>query len=321
MAPTEARGYPQDSRPLHLWSIVLSGGDGRRLAPMIKHWLGHERPKQYCTFTGTRSMLQHTVDRADGLTDPERRVTVIAADHGDEATRQLRNRGGRLVVQPKNCDTAPGVFLPLTYVRAFDPAATVVILPSDHFVHPEDRFLDAVRHAALAVDLLPERILLVGLRPEGRELDYGYIRVDRQLGTYGGHPLWTVGRFIEKPGSQAARVLDGDDLLWSTMIVVAKVERLWELGWQILPSMMRLFDTLQPAIGLPEEPRLLRSLYERMPVRSFSTDILEQAPHRLAALDLQGVRWSDWGRPERIVESLRQLGKAPIFPSDLVGVA
>jgi len=39
----------------HLWSIVLAGGEGKRLAPMVKRWLGEERPKQYCTFTGTRS--------------------------------------------------------------------------------------------------------------------------------------------------------------------------------------------------------------------------------------------------------------------------
>ena len=42
----------------YLWSIVLAGGEGKRLAPMVKQWLGEERPKQYCTFTGTRSMLQ-----------------------------------------------------------------------------------------------------------------------------------------------------------------------------------------------------------------------------------------------------------------------
>ncbi|TKS59515.1 MAG: mannose-1-phosphate guanylyltransferase [Nitrospira sp.] len=71
----------------HLWSIVLAGGEGKRLAPMIKRWLGEERPKQYCAFTGTRSMLQHTVDRADCLTVPEQRVTVVGAHYQEEATR------------------------------------------------------------------------------------------------------------------------------------------------------------------------------------------------------------------------------------------
>lgn len=107
------RQYGHDLRISHLWSIVLAGGEGVRLSPMIKQWLGEERPKQYCTFTGTRSMLQHTVDRADCLAIPEQRVTVIGAHHEWEANRQLRQRGGKLVRQPANRDTAAGVYLPL----------------------------------------------------------------------------------------------------------------------------------------------------------------------------------------------------------------
>ena len=304
----------------HLWSIVLAGGEGKRLAPMIKQWLGEERPKQYCTFTGTRSMLQHTVDRADCLTVPDQRVTVVGAHHEEEASRQLRQRGGTLVLQPVNRDTAAGIYLPLTYVRARDPDATVVIYPSDHFIHPEGVFVEAVRHAVNAVDLLEDKLVLLGMRPEGKEFEYGYIKLDRHLGGYGAHNLWTMGRFIEKPGSHMAHAL-GEDVLWNTMVIVAKVETLWRLGTKVLPSMMRLFETFQPAIGSSRELQVLGRLYERMPVRNFSSDLLEQVPHKVAALEMHGVGWSDWGRLERIAESLRQLGKAPVFPAELVGVA
>ncbi len=304
----------------HLWSIVLAGGEGTRLAPMIKQWLGEERPKQYCTFTGTRSMLQHTVDRADCLAAPEQRVTVAAAQHEEEVCRQLQRRGGTLVLQPANRDTAAGIYLPLTYVRAADPDATVVIYPSDHFIHPEEKFTEAVRHAVLAVELLEDQLVLLGMRPEGKELEYGHIRLDRHLGRYGTHSLWTVGRFIEKPGAQMAQAL-GEDVLWNTMVIVAKVEMLWRLGMKVLPSMMRLFETFQPTIGSPRECQVLDGLYTRMPVRNFSSDLLEQVPHKVAALEVSGVRWSDWGRTERIAESLRQIGKAPVFPAELVGVA
>jgi mannose-1-phosphate guanylyltransferase len=59
----------------NLWSVVLAGGEGERLKPFVRELLGYEKPKQYCTFVGTRSMLQHTLDRslrgpitvADGL--------------------------------------------------------------------------------------------------------------------------------------------------------------------------------------------------------------------------------------------------------------
>jgi len=224
------------------------------------------------------------------------------------------------VLQPANRDTAAGIYLPLTYVRAMDPDATVVIYPSDHFIHPEEAFIEAVRHAVKAVDLLEDRLVLLGMRPDGKELEYGHIRLDRHLGAYRAHALWTMGQFIEKPGSQMVQAL-GEDVLWNTMVIIAKVETLWRLGTKVLPSMMRLFETFQPAIGSSRELQVLGRLYERMPVRNFSFDLLEQVPQEVADLEVSGVMWSDWGRPERIAESLRRIGKSPVFPPELSGVA
>lgn len=305
----------------HLWSIILAGGEGTRLAPMIKQWLGEERPKQYCTFTGTRSMLQHTVDRADRLAAPTRRVTVVGAGQEETARSQLDGRGGFLVVQPANRDTAPGVFLPLSYVRAADPDATVAIYPSDHFVHPEKQLVDAVRHATHAIDLLEDRLILLGMQPDGVDLDYGYLQVDRYVAGYGAHSLWHVGRFVEKPERHMMRTFAEGQVLWNTMIVVAKVETLWKLGTKVLPSMMRLFETLVPAVGTTKEDLALHGIYRTMPTHNFSRDFLEHVYHKVSALDMTDVGWSDWGRPERIAQSLHKIGKAPAFPVELVGVA
>ena len=52
-----------------LWSIILAGGEDSRVGSLIRCWLGRPKPKQYCTFGGTRSLLQHTVDRAAKLSE------------------------------------------------------------------------------------------------------------------------------------------------------------------------------------------------------------------------------------------------------------
>jgi mannose-1-phosphate guanylyltransferase len=44
--------------------------DGERLRPFVQRWLGRHKPKQYCTFIGTRSMFQHTLDRSDRILLP-----------------------------------------------------------------------------------------------------------------------------------------------------------------------------------------------------------------------------------------------------------
>jgi len=113
-----------------VWSIILAGGDGERLRPLIQRWLGCHKPKQYCAFIGTRSMLQHTLDRADRLTAPARRFMICAREHQHEALLQLNGRQpGTLILQPAKRGTLAGIFLPLMYVRKSDPEATVVIFP------------------------------------------------------------------------------------------------------------------------------------------------------------------------------------------------
>jgi len=90
-------------------------------------------------------MLEHTMARAGRIAPACNQVTVVSRTHLPEVRQMLRDpASGSIVLQPRNRDTAAGVFLPLTYVRARDPHATVVIYPSDHFIYPEAKFVDAV---------------------------------------------------------------------------------------------------------------------------------------------------------------------------------
>src|SRR3990172_2715222 len=149
----DLRRGPMSADSGHLWSIVLAGGEGERTRAFVEEWLGYHKPKHYCVFAGTRSLFQHTIDRADALGSPERRVVVAAPEHRGHLLEQLAGRGeGRVLFQPKNRGTAPGVFLGVTYVLARDPNATVVIYPSDHFVYPESAFLNVVANAVRAAE-------------------------------------------------------------------------------------------------------------------------------------------------------------------------
>jgi mannose-1-phosphate guanylyltransferase len=312
----------RSSETERLWSIILAGGQGERLKPFVQQWLGRHKPKQYCTFIGTRSMFQHTLDRADQLSAPDHRVTIIAADHGQDALSQLSQRQvGELIIQPSNRDTAAGIFLALTYVRARDPQATVVVYPSDHFIYPEDRFIDVVRSAVRAAKHLKEWLFLLGVAPDRMELDYGWIHPGPHLGWIGGHKLRSAQAFLEKPSIERCRAAMAAGALWNTLVLAARVKTLWEMGWQCFPEMMPLFEKYGNAVGTSKEQSVLEDIYEIMPARNFSSDLLERLPRRVAVMELTNVLWSDWGRPERIVETLQRLGKRPAFSQAQVAVA
>jgi len=129
----------------NLWSIVLAGGDGVRTKEFIRRRLGYEKPKQYCTFFGSHSMFQHTLDRATKLTLRERVVVVAARHHEAEVWSQFDGRpAGMVLLLPKNVDTAAGIFLPLTYILARDPQATCGDLSIGSF-HLPGRFISVGR--------------------------------------------------------------------------------------------------------------------------------------------------------------------------------
>lgn len=289
-----------------------------RLRPLIEQWLGHHKPKQYCTFIGTRSMLQHTLDRADQLCTPEHKVTVIAREHLCEASAlPVEGRAGKVILQPVNRDTAAAIFLALAHVRAHDPKATVVLYPSDHFVYPEDRFIGVVRCAVKAARQLKDHIILLGVPPDKVDLEYGWIQQGPHLGWIAGHRVRAVRKFIEKPSFDQANAAMANSALWNTLVLAAKVELLWAMGWRCFPGMMQLFEEYGKAIGTSEEEALLEAIYEMMPVWNFSFHLLQRTPGQIAVIELNDVLWSDWGKSERIVETLCRIGKCPAFPMSL----
>jgi mannose-1-phosphate guanylyltransferase len=298
-----------------VWSIILAGGNGERLGPLIHRWLGHHKPKQYCAFIGTRSMLQHTLDRADRLTAPAHRVLICARTHQREAFLQQTGRPpGTVILQPANRGTVAGIFIPLMYVRARDPEAIVVIYPSDHFIYPEDRFLETVQRAIWTAEWLADRVVLLGASPSSPEPEYGWIRPGSSLAGTVGRSVRAVEAFHEKPALAEASAAWAGGALWNTMIMVAKAETVWRLGWRCFPELMPMFERIAAVIGSPQQKVVMDAVYQAMPPMDFSSDVLQKAPDQLAVIEMNGVIWSDWGKAERIVETLRQIGRQPAFP-------
>ena len=296
----------------NLWSIILSGGDGVRTKEFIRQRLGYEKPKQYCAFVGSRSMFQHTLDRAARLTPWERVVVVAARHHHDDVWSQLDGRPvGRVLLQPMNADTAAGVFLPLTYILARDPRATIVIYPSDHFISPEHSFLSAVDHAVRGSKELGGRPVLLAARPDGLELEYGWIRPGRRLAWTGKAAVQAVETFIEKPDEATANENRAIGSLWNTMVLVAKGKELWRLGWTCVPEIMPRFEWLRETVDTHEELKVLEAIYDAMPRRNFSFHVLQGAPDRLAVMEMKDVLWSDWGNQDRILSGLEKIEKRP----------
>jgi mannose-1-phosphate guanylyltransferase len=292
----------------NLWPIILAGGRGERLSAFVKRMFGHGKPKQFCTFVGSRSMYEHTLDRADTISAADHKVTIVAEEHYLAGWPELsKERPGKVIVQPGNRDTAPAVFLALSYVRIHDPEAIVLICPSDHFVFPERQFCRAMLSAAR---LAEERrlVVLLGVQPDRPDTEYGWICPGADLGCTDGYRIRQVDAFLEKPNLETCKTAMSMGGLWNTSVIAAQASHLWSVGWNCFPGMMALFQEYEATIGSSEESTKLRAIYDRMPSHNFSTDVLQCIPDQLAVIELSAVVWADWGHSDRIIETLRWMG-------------
>jgi mannose-1-phosphate guanylyltransferase len=298
-----------------LWGLVLAGGEGRRIEGYVRQLRGKSLPKQYVNFIGTRSMLQHTWDRAERLI-PGRKILTIVTEHhllSPEVCRQLAYRTpGTVIVQPENKDTGLGIFLPLTYLHKRCPHATVAVFPSDHFILEEDRFIDHVRLAARAVYHNPSQIVLLAVEAKQAEPDYGYVVFADESGQIDLYGCRKVAHFVEKPGVADARLLVAGGALWNTMIMVFRVETILNYIRKLFPDIAKEFRSFAPRIGTAAEQDNIRQIYRHLSPLNFSKDILEKiavhGPGAVTGLPVLQVTWSDWGTCDRLSKTLHQLG-------------
>ena len=292
-----------------LWAIVLAGGEGMRLKEFVRERVGIDAPKQFCAFVGTRTMLERTVRRA-GLLIPMNRIVVIGTTHhGPYVFRSLGNKPpGSVLLQPANRDTAPGILFPLVHILKRDPHALVTLCPSDHFVLPGRRLMQAVSQAADYLQRIrSDSPIVLAAEATYPETEYGWIAPGASVTPEPGGPIFRVNRFVEKPSCRSAgRMLKGG-WMWNTMVVVARATSLLELFRSTVPNLVACFEMIQRYVGSQKEQIVADEVYRIIPSLNFSTAVLSRQPDRILVLPTRELLWSDWGSRERILHTIASL--------------
>jgi mannose-1-phosphate guanylyltransferase len=288
-----------------LWAVVLAGGEGVRLRPLVRRIYGDQRPKQFCSLLGTRTLLHQTLDRVGLLIPPERTVVVSLESHERYLAREFAERSGPTVLkQPMNRGTGAAVLLAAQWIEARDPRATVVFFPSDHFIAEEAAFMQRVLEMARFVERQLEWIVLLGVQPSEPETEYGWIEPGERMASNGRATLYRVRRFREKPAEEVARTLLMDGGLWNTFVFAGAVRALLAAGRECVPSMSERFARLSGFWGGEHEHWAVRQAYALAPTVSFSRSILEACAQPLGVLKVPGLTWCDLGSPDRVLKTL-----------------
>lgn len=294
------------------WAVILAGGDGTRLTTLTRLISGDARPKQFCPIFGGRTLLGETRARLARLIPPERTLVMLQEAHESFYREELAGTDSRLALaQPANKGTAVAIAYAVLEILGRDENATVAFFPADHYYQDDTPFLSGMRRALHLLAETGDALMLVGAPAVSPEVEYGWIE------PAGEGELAPVRRFWEKPSRAHAEELLARGCLWNTFVMLGRARAFLDLIDAVSPRLTRRLRTILRRGG-PLRGRA-RCLFSAMPAVDFSHQILSHSAGRLLVYPLRGARWSDLGKPERVIETMAEAGLRPSWAAAFAG--
>ncbi|MEQ1882847.1 MAG: mannose-1-phosphate guanylyltransferase/mannose-6-phosphate isomerase [Burkholderiales bacterium] len=218
-----------------IYPVVLSGGAGSRLWPLSRTLL----PKQFLPLVSTRTMLQETLLRLNGLPALQPPVIVCSNDHRFLAAEQLREisvRPAAQILEPAARNTAPAVAVAALSVASQNADGVMMVLPADHLIRNLPQFHASITKAVAAA----EKGHLVTFGIVGHEPETGYGYIERGVAMDGLAGCYRVARFVEKPDAERAReFVSSGRFYWNSGMFVFKASRYLQELEQFRPDLLK----------------------------------------------------------------------------------
>jgi mannose-1-phosphate guanylyltransferase len=268
----------------------MAGGGGTRLWPVSRR----SHPKQTLSLVEVNSLFQSTVERLEGLFPLERILVVTVAEQAEKLRKQAPHLPAEnFILEPAPRGTASVVGLAAVVLQKRDPQATMVVLPSDHFIRNRDLFYLLLR---VAVDVAEKDYLVtLGITPTYPATVYGYIQRGESLPEKFAYPAYRVKSFKEKPGdSEARQMLAAHDHSWNSGMFLWRTDTILNEFARQMPDLHAALTQIGAAWGTDEQDSVMMRLWPGLRNETVDYGVMENA-EKVAVLPAGGLEWSDIG--------------------------
>ena len=269
--------------------LIMAGGSGTRLWPFSRS----DKPKQLLQLYGSKSLLEHTIDRALQLT----KAKNIFIGTNEALMKQIRKSipafksKKQFIIEPMGKNTAPAIALFIEKLKQdkIDGDTPLLILSADHYVEPAK---DWAKDIEGAYEQLNQYLFCFGVQTRRPDTGYGYIETAEQLKTDG--TLKKIASFREKPDKTTAKKYhESNNYLWNTGVFLFSMSAIYEEFQQHQPEILKLAQEFFKA-----KSKKRAALFSQMPDISIDYAIMEKSS-KLAVI-CSSVNWDDVGSYEAL---------------------
>ncbi|MEM6831818.1 MAG: mannose-1-phosphate guanylyltransferase [Bacteroidota bacterium] len=267
--------------------VIMAGGSGTRFWPYSRD----AKPKQFLDVVGTgKSLLQMTYDRFLEITTKDKVWVVTNEKYDTLVKEQLPDlQEHQILLEPQKRNTAPCIAYAAYKIMKKDPAATMVVTPSDHAIFNEREFEKIVK-SAIKDAQETDHLITLGIKPNRPETGYGYIQF---LGESDSE-VKKVKTFTEKPQLDLAKkFLESGDFLWNSGIFIWSIEAIVKAFEQHEEEIATLFASGLQSFFTEDESTFIKESYSHCKSISIDYAIMEKADNVFVVPGDFG--WSDLG--------------------------
>jgi mannose-1-phosphate guanylyltransferase len=274
-----------------LHAMIMAGGGGTRFWPRSRQ----ERPKQFLTFTGDRSLLQQALDRIEAMVPLDNSWVITGEMYRTETLKQLPDLPKDNVIgEPFGRDTAPCVGLGAALIHRRNPDAVMMVTPADHVIEPVQEFRRSAHVAAQMAQEYTNALITFGITPTFPSTGYGYIQRGPELAQRQGISVFNVKEFKEKPDADVAeRFVASGQYFWNSGIFVWRAATILEALRQQRPQIHAAVLRIAAAWETPRRGDVLKREYEKLERVSIDFAVMQQAKEVLVVQ--APYRWDDVG--------------------------